>query len=220
MKCSAFRVNCTIITVFIIWLMCVKIMPASSGVLLQNSESDHSRTGKHKLNHNSGQNTMATNQIKSVTTGTEFQSTIELSELKFLNYVKFVDNDIIFNPHPTEQVDGYQNLIILLQEAHTKFKFENGVIYIHISDQSYVDDLKISPKFYFVSYHIQYQTLFDRVTGPCYSFNGWPSAQIQNFTETTAEIMRAGDYEPMVRKLGSCYYVAFMCKKYISMCYI
>lgn len=116
-------------------------------------------------------------------------------------YVEFVEDETIYNEKLYKVEERYRLNTQLVMEAHQKYHFPPGVVYINNDDLSHSDSLH-DKHIYYIAYNIHRHDIFRKHSGPGYSAAGWPSAQIPSFDEEVVKIMEASQSKPTYQKIG------------------
>ncbi len=119
------------------------------------------------------------------------------------NYVEFVGDETIYNEAHAGREERYRLTVQLIDEAHQKFKFTPGVVYINNADKNVGIPSNLYDKhMYYVSYDTAQHSHYDKVAGPGFTFLAWPSAEIYDFTKEVEQIMEASKKPAMYNKIG------------------
>lgn len=116
-------------------------------------------------------------------------------------YVEFVEDEVIYNEKLYQLEERYRLNTQLVIEAHAKYHFPAGVVYINNDDLTHSDSLH-DKHIYYIAYNIHRHDIFRKHSGPGYSAAGWPSAQIPSFDEEVVKIMEASKEKPAFQKIG------------------
>lgn len=134
---------------------------------------------------------------------TTFKHPVEVSKYLDPDFIEFTDDEVLFNVNCPCFGERQQNLATLFMEAHKKFKFPNGVIYLHNGD-----NIPLFPKT--IPENRQYHAVFDirlkdryyQNAGPDFSAVSWGSAQIGNYVNETKLIIEASKKKPLYDQVG------------------
>lgn len=119
-------------------------------------------------------------------------------------YIEISNGKLLFNEDATRNVydEGFVGVLKLAQEAHEKYKFRDGVVYVNTGDGMRHNDSLIEKRIYYTAYDVHKSHLYRNQTGPDFTAMAWGSAQLPSFENEIVKIENASLQKPGSLKVG------------------
>ncbi len=134
---------------------------------------------------------------------TNFKHPVDLKKYPDPNFIEFIGDEVLYNVKCTCFGEREQNLAKMFMEAHKKFNFTPGTIYMHNGDSYPVLKPEVkNTTIYHSVFDIRLKEQYYNYAGPDFSALSWGSAQIRNYDEETKAVIESSKKKPILDKMG------------------